>query len=158
VLQRSVGNRAVARLLRQPKPPPKKPAKPVRPANLDEIAQEIGPALGGPYADFAAYAATMQGKFLGHPIESPNQSIKGVRPEFQNKLDAAQVKIDAEFKASGNPIPSGYEGLAERVAVVEMHDVAALGAEVDRIISPRLISVIWPTSVIAYRPATVTLD
>ena len=109
MLQRSVGNRAVARLLRQPKPPPKKPVKRVRAATLDEIAQEIGPALGGPYADFAAYAATMQkGTFLGHPIESPSQSIKGVRPEFQKKLDAAQVKIDAEFKASGNPIPSGY--------------------------------------------------
>ncbi|MEP6642597.1 MAG: hypothetical protein ABJB93_11920, partial [Gaiellales bacterium] len=99
VLQRSVGNRAVARLLRQPKPPAKKPAKkpakPVRAANLDEIAQEIGPALGGPYADFAAYAATMEeGKFLGHPIESAGQPIKGVRPEFQKKLDAAQVKID----------------------------------------------------------------
>jgi hypothetical protein len=109
VLQRNVGNRAVARLLRQPKPPAKKPAKPVRAATLDEIAQEIGPALGGPYADFAAYAATMEeGTFLGHAIESPGQPIKGVRPEFQKKLDAAQVKIDAEFKASGNPIPSGY--------------------------------------------------
>jgi len=74
-----------------------------RDPTVDEIAQEIGPALGGPYADYAAFAATMvPGSFLGHAI------ARGVRPELLAKLQTAKTKIDAEFAKSGTPIPPGY--------------------------------------------------
>jgi hypothetical protein len=80
------------------KPPPKP-----RDPTLDEIAQEIGAALGGPHADYAAYAGTMvSGSFLGHPID------RGVRTEFLAKLGTAKTNIDAEFKKSGTTIPAGY--------------------------------------------------
>lgn len=69
----------------------------------DDIARQIGPALGGPYADYAAYAATMvPGSFLGHPID------RGVRSELLAKLATAKTAIDAEFARSGATIPSGY--------------------------------------------------
>jgi hypothetical protein len=108
-LQSALGNRAVGRLVDQaiqrqqvqrgPGPATAKPRKPT----IDEIAREIGPTLGGPYADYAAFAATMvTGSFLGHPID------RGVRPEFLAKLQTAKTKIDAEFTASGNPVPAGY--------------------------------------------------
>jgi hypothetical protein len=94
---------------RQPTKPKPKPKVVLRTPSLDDIAQEIGPALGGPYADFAAFAATMAaGTFLGHSIESPNETIVGVRPEFQAKLVLAEAKIDDEFKKSGRAIPKGY--------------------------------------------------
>jgi hypothetical protein len=74
-----------------------------RAPTFDEIAQALGPSLGGPYADYAAFAATMvSGDFLGHPI------ARGVHPEFLKKLQAARTTIDAEYKASGNPVPAGY--------------------------------------------------
>ena len=47
-------------------------------------------------------------KFLGHTIDGGNFTTKGVRPEFQKLLDAAEVKVKEEFKKSGNPIPSGF--------------------------------------------------
>ena len=108
-LQGIIGNRAVGRLVsravqrqkvqRVPGPATPKPRDPT----IDEIAKEIGSSLGGPYADYAAFAATMvSGSFLGHSID------RGVRPEFLAKLQAAKTKIDAEFTKSGNPVPAGY--------------------------------------------------
>ena len=44
----------------------------------------------------------VSGDFLGHPI------ARGVHPEFLKKLQAARTTIDAEYKASGNPVPAGY--------------------------------------------------
>ena len=84
---------------RTPAPPPKKQRKPT----VDEIAREIGPALGGPYKDYAAYARTMvPGNFLGHPI------IAGARQELVAKMPAAKTAINAEFAKSGRAIPPGY--------------------------------------------------
>jgi len=77
-------------------------AKPQSP-NIDQIAQAIGPALGGPYADYAAYAASMiPGNFLGHPI------ARGVKKEFLAKLQLAETVIDAEYAKAGNSKPAGY--------------------------------------------------
>jgi hypothetical protein len=83
-------------VFRQTAPTPRDPT-------VDEIAQEIGSSLGGPYADYASFAATMvSGSFLGHAISG------GVRPEFLAKLKTAKTNIDAEFAKSGTPIPPGY--------------------------------------------------
>jgi hypothetical protein len=59
--------------------------------------------LGGPYPDYASYAATMvSGSFLGHPID------RGARPELIAKLATAKTAIDAEYAKSGATIPPGY--------------------------------------------------
>jgi hypothetical protein len=69
----------------------------------DDIAREIGPALKGPYKDYADYSASIvPGSFLGHPID------RGVRPELIAKLAKAKTAIDAEFAKSGAAIPPGY--------------------------------------------------
>jgi hypothetical protein len=76
--------------------------KPTDPT-VDEIARELGPALGGPYVDYAAYARTMvAGTFLGHPVGG------GARPELFTKLAAAKTAIDSEYAKSGRAIPTGY--------------------------------------------------
>ena len=112
LLQRTIGNRAVADLVelqRQPTPTGRtRPAPPPVPTT-DEISAEIGSALGGPYADYAAFKASLVvGKFLGHTIDSKVSGVNAVRPEFQTKLDDAKTKVDAEFAASKQPIPTGY--------------------------------------------------
>jgi hypothetical protein len=82
--------------------PPAKAPPPPKPS-FDEIVQEMGPGLGGPFADYAAFAGSMvSGKFLGHDI------ARGVRPEFLAKLDQAKTAIDAQYTKSGNKPPAGY--------------------------------------------------
>jgi hypothetical protein len=99
-LQRTAGNRAVVEVLqRQPAPrAPRTPALP--PPTNDQIAAEIGSALGGPFADYSAYVASMTtGTFLGRNIRS------GVRQEFLTKLRRAERLIDDEYALSRNPRP-----------------------------------------------------
>ena len=79
-----------------------------RMVTLEDVVKEMH-GLGGPYADLKAWTDTFKaGKFLGHPIDAGPWSTKGVRPEFQALLDAAEPKINDEFKKSGNAIPTGY--------------------------------------------------
>ena len=102
---------SVEAIQRQPKsrpaksdPPPFKPRK----ATLEDVVKNMQ-GLGGPYADLKAWTDTFEaGKFLGHPIDAGRFATKGVRPEFQALLDAAEPKINDEYKKSGNPIPKGY--------------------------------------------------
>lgn len=92
-------------LRRQPKPPtkPSPPPPPPKP-DFDQIVQEIGPGLGGPYADYETFAKSMDttATFLGHSID------RGVRSEFLAKLRTAEKKVDAEFTKSGATKPKGY--------------------------------------------------
>lgn len=103
-LQRTIGNRAVVDILqRQPRRggAPRTPAPP--PPTNDQIAAEMGSALGGPYADYAAYVASLTtGTFLGHSIRN------GVKPEFLLKLADAETRIDDEYTMSGNRKPANY--------------------------------------------------
>jgi len=103
-LQRTAGNQAVADILqRQPARSRRVRAPALPKPTSDQIAAEIGSALGGPHADYATYAATMvNGAFLGHTID------RGVRQEFLTKLTDAKTKIDDEFTRSGNAVPAGY--------------------------------------------------
>ena len=117
MLQRTVGNRAVAELLARRAAVLQRQAtsgtnsgaakattpSPSHQPSLDEIAKQIGSGLGGPYKTWAEWEKTMKaGTFLGHDIGG------GVRPEFQKHLDTAKTKVDDEYKKSGNPIPAGY--------------------------------------------------
>ena len=100
-LQRTVGNRAVVDVLQRQRGGT--PAPVVRAPTQDEVAAEIGSTLGGPYASYDDYVATMvNGSFLGHGI------ARGLRQEFLTKLDDAKDKIDEEYTQSGNPVPAGY--------------------------------------------------
>jgi hypothetical protein len=102
-LQRTVGNRAVVDLIQRQPARRAAPRQPPPEPTMDQIAAEIGSGLGGPYADYAAYSATMTaGTFLGHSIRN------GVRAEFLTKLDDAKVRIDAEYAASGVAAPRDY--------------------------------------------------
>ena len=68
----------------------------------DEVVQTMT-GLGGPYADTAAWEASMQSTtFLGHGI------AQGVRPEFKAMLATAESKVKDEYKKSGNTPPPGY--------------------------------------------------
>jgi hypothetical protein len=82
--------------------PPAKPAPPPKP-DFDQIVQEIGPGLGGPYADYEAFAKSMtSATFLGHSVGN------GVRKEFLAKLRTAEKKVDAEYTKSGATKPADY--------------------------------------------------
>jgi hypothetical protein len=96
-LQRTAGNRAVTEVLqRQRGGSPNLPA----PTN-DQIVAEIGSTLGGPFASYSAFVASMTaGTFLGHTI------ARGVRPEFLLKLADAEARIDDEYTMSGNRRPA----------------------------------------------------
>ncbi|HEV8545577.1 MAG TPA: hypothetical protein VGQ64_04755 [Candidatus Limnocylindrales bacterium] len=96
-LQRTAGNRAVTEVLqRQRGGTPALPA----PTN-DQIVAEIGSTLGGPFASYSAFVASMTaGTFLGHTI------ARGVRPEFLLKLADAEARIDDEYTMSGNRRPA----------------------------------------------------
>ncbi len=83
-------------------PTPAAPKKSDTPT-FDQIVQEIGPALGGPFNDYEALASSMvQGQFLGHTID------RGVRPEFLKKLHQAEKHIDDEYAKCGNSKPQGF--------------------------------------------------
>jgi hypothetical protein len=110
VVQQGGGRASIPGIQRQPTPPKKTtPAKfKPRDMTLEDVVKEMT-GLGGPYADLKAWTDTIKpGKFLGHPIDAGSSPIKGVRPEFQQLLDAAGRKVDDEFKKSGNTIPTGY--------------------------------------------------
>jgi Domain of unknown function (DUF4157) len=77
-----------------------KPAK--HTVTQDEVVQTMT-GLGGPYADTAAWEATMQSAtFLGHAI------AQGVRPEFKTMLATAETKVKDEYTKSGNTPPPGH--------------------------------------------------
>lgn len=100
---------SVPRVQRQPKTPAKAAPK-FKPRNvtIEDVVKEMN-GLGGPYQDLKAWTDTIKpGKFLGHPIDGGNQPVKGVRPEFQALLTAAEPKVNDEYKKSGNPIPKNY--------------------------------------------------
>ena len=108
------GSTPLPRVQRQPKQGSNAPKKAdpgtfkPRKVTLEDVVKEMH-GLGGPYADLKAWTDTFKaGKFLGHPIDAGPWSTKGVRPEFQALLDAAEPKINDEFKKSGNAIPTGY--------------------------------------------------
>lgn len=108
------GSTPLLHIQRQPKqgsPPPQKddPVKfTPRKMTLEDVVKNMN-GLGGPYKDLKAWTDTFKpGKFLDHPIDAGWSSTKGVRPEFQKLLDAAEPKVKDEFKNSGNPIPQGY--------------------------------------------------
>lgn len=111
-LQRYAGNQAVVGALqRQPARGRRQPPA-VRDPTHDEIAAEIGSALGGPYADYAAYTATMvNGTFLGKAIR------RGVRQELLTMLQDGEAKIDEEYTNAGktpprNETPPGDYGIS----------------------------------------------
>jgi hypothetical protein len=96
-LQRTVGNQAVAEVIQRQRAggASQLPA----PTN-DQIVAELGPALGGPFASYSAFAASMRtGSFLGHTID------RGVRPEFLVKLSRAEGTIETEYTMSGRRRP-----------------------------------------------------
>ena len=94
-LQRTAGNRAVTEVLQRQRARPQRPT----PTN-DQVAAEIGSALGGPFASYADYVASMTaGTFLGHTV------ARGARAEFLVKLADAEARIDDEYLMSGRRRP-----------------------------------------------------
>jgi hypothetical protein len=102
-LHHVIGNRAVTAIIQRQRGRGGSPAPALPPPTHDQIAAEMGSALGGPYTDYASYVATMvSGRFLGHTI------ARGVRQEFLTKLADAETKIADEYTQSGNPVPTGH--------------------------------------------------
>jgi len=100
-LQRSVGNRAVVEVIQRQRGRAAAP-RPRAPTH-NEVAAELGAGLGGPYASYDDFVATMvNATFLGHDI------ARGVRPEFRDLLATAQERVDAEYATSGQAPPRGY--------------------------------------------------
>jgi hypothetical protein len=96
-LQRAAGNRAVTDVLQRQRGGT--PALP--PPTNDQIVAEIGSTLGGPFASYSDFVASMTaGTFLGHTI------ARGVRQEFLLKLADAEARIDDEYAMSGNRRPA----------------------------------------------------
>ncbi len=93
----AVGQASGATIRRQPL------TKPTRhTVTQDEVVRTMT-GLGGPYADTAAWEASMQSAtFLGHAIS------QGVRPEFKTMLATAETKVKDEYKKSGNTPPPGH--------------------------------------------------
>jgi hypothetical protein len=102
-LQRTVGNRAVVDVLQRQRGGRGATTPALPPPTNDQIVAEIGSTLGGPFASYQAFAASMtSGTFLGHNVRS------GVRPEFLLKLADAESRIDDEFLMSGRRKPQNY--------------------------------------------------
>ncbi len=111
VVQQDGGSAADASIRREPKKPKKKKKKEFkgRPLDIDDVVKEMKGGLGGPYTGVEAWEKTIKpGKFLGHAIDGGSEPVKGIRPEFQALLTAAETKVNDEFKKSGTTAPAGF--------------------------------------------------